>query len=41
MKRFLGVWALDPSTCDYPDAPLQGVYTLLAEADRVFVHVRW
>lgn len=40
---FSGVWTLDPETCAYGDQrpPKAGVYTILADAQGLWFHVRW
>jgi PTH2 family peptidyl-tRNA hydrolase len=44
LDPFIGVWLLEPESCRY-EAPLQapasGVYTILAEGEGLWFHVRW
>jgi len=41
---FLGIWALDPDSCNYPDglaAPAEAVYTILLDGVSLYFHARW
>lgn len=41
LTPFLGVWRLDPSSCDYQPAPREGLYTVMPSGDGVHFDVQW
>lgn len=43
IEDYLGVWVLDPSTCEYGDqpAPRSATYSIIADGDQIWFHARW
>ncbi len=43
IEDYLGVWVLDPSTCEYGEqpAPLSATYSILADGAQIWFHARW
>jgi len=43
IEDYLGVWVLDPSTCEYGDqpAPQSATYSVIADGAQIWFHARW